>query len=65
MNEKPPSLEEKYVAEIFVILAAIRKDHKEGKLSTRGVVEILNKYYDFGGKMIDLLKKEVDHEPID
>lgn len=64
MNEKPPSLKEKYVAEIFIVLAAIRKDHKEGKLSTRDVVEILNKYYDFGGEMIELLKQEVDHEPV-
>lgn len=61
MNEKTPTLEEKYVAEIFIVLAAIRKDHREGKLSTRDVVEILNKYYDFGGKMIELLKKEVDN----
>ena len=61
MNEETPSLKKKHVATIFVVLAEIRKDHKEGKLSTHDVVEILNKYYDFGGKMIELLKQEVNH----
>ena len=58
MNKRIPELKQKHIATIFVVLAEIRKDHKEGRLSTHDVVEILNKYYDFGGKMIELLKQE-------
>jgi|688.fasta_scaffold01179_20 hypothetical protein len=58
MNKRIPELKQKHIDTIFVAIAEIRRDQKEGRISTADVVEILQKYYEYSEKLIQLIKQD-------